>query len=501
MSVGPFSTVSELAKALRAREVSSVELAKMCIERLKSLGKAHNAVVRLLETDALAAAKAADARFRQGKPKGPLDGIPFGIKDMFATKGLPTTWGSPAHAKQIFSYDATVVKRLKEAGAVLVAKLAMIELAGGGNYNMAGASATGPCLSAHDKKRWAGGSSSGSGACVGLGCVPFAFGSETWGSITCPSAFNGVTGFRPTYGRVSRYGAMPLCWTHDKVGNLSRSAIDCAAVLQAMSGKDPNDASTFSEPLTFGPETRKKSKLKLGVLKEEFVKNKATACDKAYRAALKVFHSLGYEFVQVSYPSLPYATAMEIIINAEGASAHENFLRSDRIYQLPDKDQIAGLLASLEANATDYLWALRFRTEALKANDVWKKCDAIFTPVFYHAAPPVEGKFSDTWKNMGGDDGPSNLLGWPAIAFPIGMDDYVVPPKAGSPPAEKPTQEKPGQEKDPGVSGEVARSMGFSMAPIGGQIIAPAMREDVCLRIASEFQSRTTHHKRRPPVG
>jgi aspartyl-tRNA(Asn)/glutamyl-tRNA(Gln) amidotransferase subunit A len=475
VSVGPYSTIPELGRALRRREVSAVELAKQCLSRLDSLGRRHNAVVRLLESQALEAARAADERLRRGRPKGPLDGIPFGIKDMFATKGIPTTWGSPAHANQVFDYDATAVKRLRNAGAVLVAKLAMIELAGGGNYNMAGASATGPCLCAHDKLRWAGGSSSGSGACVALGCVPFALGSETWGSITCPSAFNGVSGLRPTYGRTSRFGAMALCWTHDKVGALARTAEDAATVVVAISGKDPNDPSTLDEKPDFSPRYGRKSKLRIGVLQEDFAGSKADRCEAAHKSALKTFESLGHAIVSVAYPDLPYATAMELIVNAEGASAHENFLRSEKIDLLPDKDQIAGLLASLNTSAVDYLWALRFRTQALRANEIWKKCDCIFTPVFYHAAPPAEGKFGETWKNMGGDSGPANLLGWPALAFPIGMD--------GALPAES--------EKE-------AAKQGFREAPIGGHVIAPAMREDVCLRVASEFQRATRHHLRRP---
>jgi len=482
--------------------VSSVELAREYLERLGTIGMEHRAVVMLLEDSALAAAREADKRFAAGKPRGPLDGVPFGIKDMFATKGLPTTWGSAAHQKQVFDYDAAVVKRLKAAGGVLVAKLAMIELAGGGNYNMAGASATGACLCAFDKQRWAGGSSSGSGAATALGCVGYALGSETWGSITCPSAFNGASGLRPTYGRVSRHGAMALAWSHDKIGCLARSVEDCGTVVSAMSGFDPNDPASVDAP-SFRTGGGSRGKLRIGVLKEKFNENHASACEAAYKAALKVFEQFGYEIVEVAYPDLPYGTAMELIIGAEGASAHENFIRSERIHLLPDKDQVAGFLAALNTSAADYLWALRLRTKARAAEEVWKKCECVFSPVFYHAAPPATGKFTDTWKNMGGDDGPANLLGWPGSAFPIGMDDYVVPPP---PPGEKspaPAPEaKPGVEqeppKDPGVSGAKAKALGYSPAPIGGQIVAPSFREDVCIRVARDFQRATSHHLRRP---
>src|SRR5581483_7514004 len=378
-----------------------------------------------------------ESRRRSG-PKTPLHGIPYGAKDLLAAKDIPTRWGSPGHADQVFGFDAAVIAKLKNAGAVLAAKLSMIELAGGGNYNVANASANGACLCAFDTTRWAGGSSSGSGAAAKLGLCGFTIGSETSGSITCPSAFNGATGFRPTYGRVSRHGAMALCWTLDKIGPIARSAECCAAVLQAICGKDPNDPSSLDASLDLN---RTKKPLTIGLLNEDFKSNQAAACQKAYQNALRVFSKLGHKTVQVAYPKLPYGTAVEIIVNAEGASAHEHFIRGPRFHSLADNHQIAGLAAALETKAVDYLWALRLRTEALKANAIWEKCDCIFTPVFYHGAPPIDVPFDKSFANMGGDDGPSNLLGWPAIAFPIGFEGGL---------------------------------------PLGGQIIAPALREDVC---------------------
>jgi aspartyl-tRNA(Asn)/glutamyl-tRNA(Gln) amidotransferase subunit A len=332
----------------------------------------------------------------------------------------------------------------------------MIELAGGSNYNVAGASATGPCLSAFDKTRWAGGSSSGSGATTALGCVGYSLGSETSGSIVCPSAFNGATGFRPTYGRVSRHGAMALCWTMDKVGPICRSAEDCGIVLQTISGYDPADPTTIKEKLRLnarGPKPR------IGLLKEDFKGNKADACEKAYNDALTVFKKLGYETVDVAYPDLPYGAAVGLIVDCEGASAHENYIRGPRFQELADINQVAGFAAALENRAVDYIWALRFRTEALKANEVWDKCDCIFTPTFYHASVPVDKSFDQTFNNFGGDGGPSNLLGWPALAFPFGYEDN---------------------------------------APIGGSVIAPAMREDICYRVAMDFQRETDWHTHRP---
>lgn len=454
MSISPFSSIKELGAALRGKQVSSVELTEMYLSRCKSLGVEHKAIAELIEGSALETAKEADRKLPSAK--NALHGIPYGVKDLLASKGVPTRWGSPGHEDQIFDFDAEPVARLNAAGGVLIAKLAMIELAGGGNYNVPWASATGACTSAWDKTRWAGGSSSGSGAATALGCVAYSLGSETSGSITCPSAFNGLTGFRPTYGRVSRFGAMALCWTLDKVGPMARSAEDCAIVLEAIAGRDPKDPSTLGEHLKL---RRSGAKPKIGLLKERFTENKAVDSEKAYNDALAVLRAMGYETVEVAYPEIPYMLAVGIIVDAEGASAHEHFIRGDRFGKLADVNQVGGFAAALDTKAVDYLWAMRLRTEALKANAVWEKCDCIFTPVFYHPGPPADQSFEKTWVNMGGDYGPANLLGWPSMCFPIGFE-------AGS--------------------------------PLGGQIIAPAMREDVCFRVANDFQGATDWHLKRP---
>lgn len=457
MSISHFSGIKELGQALRKRQVSSVELTNLFLNRLRTLGKDHNAVAEMTDELALKQARKADEMLARGA-KNPLCGIPFGVKDLLATKGVPTRWGSPGHDDQVFDYDATVVDKLQKNGGTLCAKLEMIELAGGGNYNVANASRMGPCHNAWDKKRWAGGSSSGSGAATALGCVPYSIGSETSGSILCPAAFNGLTGFRPTYGRVSRHGAMALCWSLDKIGPIARSAEDCGLVLDAISGPSVNDRDIRDDLKlnTRGPRPR------IGVVKEDWAKNKATAAQKSYEDALKVFQKLGYQIVPVEMPAMAYDSAMGIIVDAEGASAHENFIRGPRFQELADVHQVAGFAASLETRATDYLWAMRLRTQALQANSMWEKCECVFTPTFYHAAVPVDQPFDKTWVNMGGDlIGPPNLLGWPAISFPFGFEGG---------------------------------------APIGAQIVAPAFREDTCYRIARDFQRETDWHLKRTPL-
>src|SRR5688500_8771484 len=242
MAIHAYSTVEELGRALRAKEVSSVELTRFYLDRLAKYGEQLGAVVTLTPDRAMAEAAAADREIAAGNTQNrPLLGIPYGVKDLLATKGIPTTWGAEPYRNQVFDYDATVVEKLTNAGAVLVAKLSMVELAGGFGYNNADASFTGPGRTPWNREYWSGGSSSGPGAAVAAGLVPFAIGSETSGSIITPASFSGVSGLRPTYGAVSRHGAMALSWTMDKIGPLGRSADDCGLVLAAIAGADPRD--------------------------------------------------------------------------------------------------------------------------------------------------------------------------------------------------------------------------------------------------------------------
>ena len=241
-----FASIRELAAKLRAKDVTSVHLATYFLDRLEKLGPVYNAVATVTRELALNQAKQADEELKSGRDRGLLHGIPYGVKDLLATRGIPTSWGAPPLKDQMIDEDATVVIRLREAGAVLCAKLSMVELAGGFGYKQANASATGPGLNAWDKTCWSGGSSSGPGSAVGAGLVPFAIGSETWGSIMTPAGYNGIAGMRPTYGRVSRHGAMALSWTMDKLGPMCRTADDCGLVLNAIAGPDELDPSSIA---------------------------------------------------------------------------------------------------------------------------------------------------------------------------------------------------------------------------------------------------------------
>jgi Asp-tRNA(Asn)/Glu-tRNA(Gln) amidotransferase A subunit family amidase len=259
-----FLPITSLAPLLQRRDISATELTKMYLGRLKKYGPKLNCVVTLTEELALAQAAQADRDIRAGKYKGPLHGIPWGAKDLFATKGIPTTWGAAPFQTQVFDYDATVVERLAAAGAVLVAKLSMGALAQGDQWFK------GRTNNPWNLERGSSGSSAGPGSATAGGLVVFGIGTETRGSIISPSAENGVTGLRPTYGRVSRYGAMALSWTMDKIGPMCRSVEDCAIVLNAIYGPDGRDETTADAPFVWNPDIPL-TKLRIAYLKNEFV--------------------------------------------------------------------------------------------------------------------------------------------------------------------------------------------------------------------------------------
>src|SRR5437667_6130924 len=236
-----FSTIPEWNAKLKSKEISAVELARAFSARLEKLGPRYNALALPLSERAIKKAKEVDGDLKRDRLRSPLMGIPFGAKDLLSLAGVPTAWGAKPYAEQVFDYDSTVLKKLDKAGAVLIGKLSMVQLAGVPSYRYAAASLTGPGINPWDRTRWSGGSSSGSGSAVAAGLVPFAIGSETSGSILTPAAFCGITGLRPTYGLVSRYGAMALSWTLDKIGPLCHSAEDCGLVLHEIAGADPED--------------------------------------------------------------------------------------------------------------------------------------------------------------------------------------------------------------------------------------------------------------------
>src|SRR5713226_204796 len=326
-----YLSVHELSAQVRAGKISPVELTESYLARLEKFGPKLGAVATLTAELAMQQAREAEKEIAAGKSRGPLHGIPYGAKDLLATRGIRTTWGAPPFKDQMFEYDATVIRRLRQAGAILVAKLSMIELAGGGGYSNGKASLQGPSRCPYNLEHWAGGSSSGPGAAVPSALVGFAIGSETLGSIITPSAFSGVSGLRPTYGRVSRHGAMALSWTMDKLGPMCRSALDCGLVLNTIAGKDPADPTSLDATFAWWPPAAKKAKplagKRLGVVRPEFsTLPEGAEFAQAFGAALDVLRGLGAKLEETELPDYPYTAMATTLYQGEAASIFRQFI-------------------------------------------------------------------------------------------------------------------------------------------------------------------------------
>src|ERR1043166_2224546 len=328
-----FAPSTQLAELVRTRKVSPVELTKMYLARLKKFGPKLNCVVTLTEDLALSQASDAEREIKAGKYRGPLHGIPWGAKDLFATKGIKTTWGAEPFRDQVIDYDSTVVERLHAAGAVLVAKLSMGALAQGGRWF--GGVTRNPWQVEEDKIG-SSGSSAGPASATAAGLVGFSVGTETLGSIISPSSRCGVTGLRPTYGRVSRYGAMALSWTMDKIGPICRGVEDCAAVLNGMYGPDERDLTVGDVPFNWDA-ARSLASMRIGYLKTEFDQQQDPERKAIYLAALDVLKAAGANLQPIELPKLP-VTALRIILVAEAATAFDDITRDGRVNELSGQD-------------------------------------------------------------------------------------------------------------------------------------------------------------------
>ena len=458
--------VRELAARIRAKKLSPVELTTGCLDRLETMGPKYNAVVTLMRESALAEARRAEKDIASGKDRGLLHGIPYGAKDLVATKNAPTTWGAAPYKDQRFDYDATVVERLRAAGAILCAKLSMVELAGGMGYNHADASFNGPGLTPWNTRYWSGGSSSGPGSAVAAALVPFAIGSETSGSILTPSAYSGVTGLRPTYGLVSRHGAMALCWTLDKLGPMARSADDCALVLAAIAGRDEQDESTVVRGFAYERKAAAPAKpLRIAVPKgcTEKVQPEVRANFEKSIEALKGVIEVTRD---VEWPDMPWGPAVGAIVGAEGASAFLDLIESGRVKELKcPKDRHGGYGGTM-IPAVDYLQAMRLRRPMKRAvAKLFEKFDLVASPTRATVAYPADKNFEDVYPGI--QSGPAlipagNLCGLPALALPNGLGENGLP---------------------------------TSLAFMG-----PAFSERALAQVGVAYQSRTDWHLRRPPV-
>ncbi len=444
-----FEPITALAPLLQRRDVSSTDLTKMYLARLKKYGPKLNCIVTLTEDLALEQAAHADREIRAGRYKGPLHGIPWGAKDLFATKGIPTTWGAATYERQVFDYDATIVERLRDAGAVLVGKLSMGALAQGDRWFRGQTKNPWRPDDPSPQRSGSSGSSAGPGAATAAGLVVFGIGTETRGSIISPSSVNGVTGLRPTYGRVSRFGAMALSWTMDKIGPMCRSVEDCAIVFNAIYGPDGRDNTVADAPFVWNPDVPL-SKLKIGYVKNEFdaaqagrggrgadtgrgaeggrretgrgaeggrgtvlteeqreqLRRNREQQIKLLNEALDVYRQSGAALEPIELPAAALANNIGFVLSVEAAAAFDDLTRSKDIADPSLGTWPNTFRTSRFVPAVEYLRAQRARTLVMREFDtLMKTYDVFLSPTGSQSL------------------GITNLTGHPAVALKAGFVD------------------------------------------------------------------------------
>jgi Asp-tRNA(Asn)/Glu-tRNA(Gln) amidotransferase A subunit family amidase len=400
-----FYSVGELAALIKTRQITSERLTRFYLERLKQYGPKLECVVTLTEDLALQQARRADMEIAAGKYRGPLHGIPYGAKDLLAVKGIRTTWGSAPYTNQVLDYDAIVIKRLEAAGAVLVAKTTLGELAMGDVWF------GGMTRNPWNLKAGSSGSSAGSTAATAAGLIAFGIGSETYGSIVSPCDRCGATGLRPTYGRVSRVGAMPLSWSMDKIGPICRTVEDCAIVFNAIYGPDGRDQSVYDVPFNYDPKI-KLTKLRIGYLKGDFDQEKGERKDHD-EATLQKMRALGANLIPIMLPNYPLGN-ISFVLSTEAATAFDELTRSNRDDLMKQQDGDAWPNAFRQRRfvpAVEYLQAQRLRY--LLIQDTAR----LFDKVDLFLAPSLSGRSLLL----------SNLTGHPGVVVPNGFT------KAGTP--------------------------------------------------------------------
>jgi Asp-tRNA(Asn)/Glu-tRNA(Gln) amidotransferase A subunit family amidase len=397
-----FWPVRDLAELIRTKQVTSVELTTMYLARLKRHGPTLECVVSLTEERAMAAARRADAEIAKGKYRGPLHGMPFGAKDLLAVKGTKTTWGAMPYKDQVIDDTATVIRKLDDAGAVLVVKTTLGALAWGDVWF------GGTTRNPWNTEKGSSGSSAGSASATAAGLVPFAIGTETWGSIVSPSTVCGTTGLRPTFGRVSRAGAMALSWSMDKIGPICRSVEDCAIVFEAIRGADGIDPAVVDGAFAYRPDT-KLADIRIGYVAamfEEDYPNKARDA-----ATLDQLRALGATLLPVELPAID-VMPLACILSAEAAAAFDDLTRSNRddlmVRQIknawPNTFRAARFIPAVE-----YIQANRIRTQVMLEMEKLP-VDVYLTPTF------------------GGDNLLlTNLTGHPCVVLPNGFDEDGEP--------------------------------------------------------------------------
>jgi len=461
-------TIGQAAQLIRERKVSAVELTSEAFGRIQSLNPKLNAFLTLMEESARERARQADEELSQGRDLGPLHGIPVAVKDVFKTAGVRTTCGSKLFENYVPAHDCAVVERLRSAGAVLIGKTGLHELAYGVTSNN-------PHFGAI-RNPWntdcvPGGSSGGSGAAVGAGMVFMAMGSDTGGSIRIPAAFCGTTGLKPTFGRVSRFGVMPLDFTLDHMGPLTRSVRDAALVLNVLAGFDPRDDTSSLRAIGQycpAPECSIRG-LRIGIPEKFFFDRIDADVEKAVGQMVQVAESLGAQVAPVSLPDLGAINAVaRVILMAEASALMEPFLNSRR------DDIGADVRALLDQGrflaATDYVNAQRLRRVYQRQfNAVWDQVDCLITPTTPISAPKIgavsvliDGEAEDTRLASTLYVRGINLLGLPALSMPCGLDRHRM--------------------------------------PVSLQIIGPPFGEALILLLGAALEQATDFHKLAPPL-
>lgn len=471
-----YAHVTQLSELVRTRKVKPSELTDMYLSRLKRYDAQLHFVVNLTEERARKQAKDMDAEISRGKYRGPLHGIPWGAKDLLAVRGYPTTWGAGLYESQTFDYEAPVVTRLDEAGAILIAKLTLGSLAMGNHW-----------WKEYTRNPWipeqktpgSSGSSAGPAAATASGCVGFSIGSETNGSITSPSRTCGVSGFRPSFGRVPRTGAMALSWTTDKLGPICRSAEDCALVFDAIHGPDGVDYSVKSYPFNWNAAT-KLSSLRIAYFKPNFERRlqgadgAATPLPEAMNV-LSVLEGLGAKPEAIDPPTPNYGYLDSIILNAECGAAFEGDTLNGRIKELESYSSWPNTFRAAQfIPAVDYINANRARIAAMiQMWDLFSKYDVVLTPSENTSV--------------------TNITGTPSIVVPTG---FAIPSGRGG--AGRGTGGR-GRGGDSIASAPPAPPPVAVALPTSMAILGPIFQDEKCLLVAHAFQQATDFHEKHPP--
>ncbi len=454
-------TLAEASRLIRRREISPTELTEACLARIRTLEPQVNAFITVMAEEAMATARLLGEEAARGELRGPLHGIPVGVKDLFFTAGFPTTAGSPLLAHHIPQEDATVVARLRQAGAVVVGKLNLHEFAlGATNKNPH----FGPVRNPWDLSRVAGGSSGGSGAAVAVGECLAALGTDTGGSIRIPSSLCGITGLKPTYGRVSLHGVVPLSWSLDHVGPMCRTAEDCALVLEVIAGPDERDASCAPFPVPrYSHQLEEGVRgLRIGLPQEHFWEGADGEVANLVRQAVDVLAELGAQVREVSLPYMDMIPHAVVSIMLPEAVAYH----LPRLRQHPEaygEDVRLRLEMGALIPAVQYVQAQRVRKAVVAAwREVFREVDLLATPTTPIVAPRIEEGDLEATLTLIRNTNPFNLTGQPAISVPCGFTS--------------------------------------SGLPVGLQLVGRWWEEGTVLRAAHAYQQATSWHRRLPPA-